>query len=80
MLKVWYNDYSKNKEEIKMLIAIIILSWVLLNTWIGLIYAEIDGTFFAGWSDLGWLFLFAIFGVFELIFAVLTRKIFSKKS
>ena len=34
-----------------------IFGWMLVNTWLTLIFAELNGEFFAGWNDLWWLFI-----------------------
>ena len=47
-----------------MLIAVIILAWLLVNTWLSLVFAQIKGTFFSGWDDLAWLLLYAIVNPF----------------
>lgn len=67
-----------------MLIAIIILAWLLVNTWLSLIFAEMRGTFFSGWDDLAWLVIYAICNPFvallvgKIIYKI--RKIIRKKS
>jgi hypothetical protein len=55
-----------------MLVAIIILVWLLVNTWLALVFAQIKGTFFSGWDDLVWLFVYAIVNPF---LAILVGKI-----
>ena len=55
-----------------MLIAVIVLAWLLVNTWLSLIFAQIKGTFFSDWDDLAWLLLYAIVNPF---LAVLVGKI-----
>lgn len=55
-----------------MLIAVIVLAWLLVNTWLSLIFAQIKGTFFSGWDDFAWLLLYAIVNPF---LAVLVGKI-----
>jgi hypothetical protein len=47
-----------------MLIAVIILAWLLVNTWLSLIFAQIKGTFFSGWDDLAWLLVYAVVNPF----------------
>lgn len=47
-----------------MLIAVIILAWLLVNTWLSLIFAQIKGLFFSGWDDLMWLLLYAVVNPF----------------
>ncbi len=47
-----------------MLVAVIILAWFLVNTWLSLVFAQIKGTFFSGWDDLAWLLLYAIVNPF----------------
>lgn len=51
-----------------MLIAVIILAWLLVNTWLALAFAQIKGTFFSGWDDLAWLLVYAIVNPFLAIF------------
>ena len=51
-----------------MLIAVIILAWLLVNTWLALVFAQIKGTFFSGWDDLAWLLVYAIVNPFLAIF------------
>lgn len=55
-----------------MLVAIIILAWLLVNTWLALVFAQIKGTFFSGWDELMWLLVYAIVNPF---LAVLVSKI-----
>ena len=55
-----------------MLIAVIVLAWLLVNTWLSLIFAQIKGTFFSDWDDLARLLLYAIVNPF---LAVLVGKI-----
>ena len=55
-----------------MLIAIIILAWLLVNTWFSLVFAQIKGTFFSGWDDLAWLLVYAIVNPF---LAILVGKV-----
>lgn len=40
-----------------MVVAIIILVWFLVNTWLSLLFAEFEGTSFSGWDEMGTLFL-----------------------
>ena len=47
-----------------MIIAIIVLAWLLINTWMSLLFAEIEGTPFSGWDEMFSLFLCAIFNPF----------------
>jgi hypothetical protein len=51
-----------------MLIAVIILAWLLVNTWLSLIFAQVKGTFFSGWDDLAWLLMYAIVNPFLALF------------
>ena len=51
-----------------MLIAVIILVWLLVNTWLALVFAQIKGTFFSGWDDLAWLLVYAIVNPFLAVF------------
>lgn len=51
-----------------MLIAVIILAWLLVNTWLALVFAQIKGTFFSGWDDLVWLLVYAIVNPFLAVF------------
>jgi hypothetical protein len=66
-----------------MLIAVIILAWLLVNTWLSLIFAQIKGTFFSGWDDLAWLLLYAVVNPFlamlvaRIIYAIVK---FAKKN
>lgn len=39
---MWYNIYTKIKEIKKMLIAIIVLAWLLVSTWITLAVICVD--------------------------------------
>lgn len=39
---MWYNIYTKTKEIKKMLVAIIVLAWLLVSTWITLAVICID--------------------------------------
>jgi hypothetical protein len=55
-----------------MLIAVIILAWLLVNTWLALVVAQVKRTFFAGWDDLAWLLVYTIFNP---ILALLVGKI-----
>jgi hypothetical protein len=55
-----------------MLIAVIVLAWLLVNTWLALIFAQIKGTFFSGWDDLAWLLVYAVVNPF---LAMLVGKI-----
>jgi hypothetical protein len=55
-----------------MLIAVIVLAWLLVNTWLTLIFAQIKGTFFSGWDDLAWLLVYAVVNPF---LAILVGKI-----
>ena len=55
-----------------MLIAVIILAWLLVNTWLSLVFAQIKGTFFSGWDDLAWLLVYAVVNPF---LALLVGKI-----
>ncbi len=54
------------------MIAVIILAWLLVNTWLSLLFAQIKGTFFSGWDDLAWLLVYAVVNPF---LAVLIGKI-----
>lgn len=47
-----------------MIIAVIILAWLFVNTWITLIFAQIERTSFSGWDELFTLLLCAIFNPF----------------
>jgi hypothetical protein len=51
-----------------MLIAVIILAWLLVNTWLSLVLAQVKGTFFSGWDDLAWLLVYAIVNPFLALF------------
>ena len=51
-----------------MLIAVIILAWLLMNTWLTLILAQIKKTFFSGWDDLAWLLVYTIANPFFALF------------
>lgn len=51
-----------------MLIAVIILAWLLVNTWLSLVFAQIKGTFFSGWDDLAWLLVYAVVNPFLAVF------------
>jgi hypothetical protein len=51
-----------------MLIVVIILAWLLVNTWFALVFAQIKGTFFSGWDDLAWLLVYAIVNPFLAVF------------
>ena len=55
-----------------MLIAVIILAWLLVNTWFSLIFAQLKRTFFSGWDELMWLLVYAVVNPF---LAVLVSKI-----
>ena len=55
-----------------MIIAVIVLAWLLVNTWLALICAQVKGTFFSGWDDLAWLLVYAIVNPF---LAILVGKI-----
>jgi hypothetical protein len=70
---VWYNMYVRKRNEVSvMLIAVIILAWLLVNTWLSLVLAQIKGTFFSGWDDLAWLLLYVVVNPF---LAVLVARI-----
>jgi hypothetical protein len=51
-----------------MLIAVIILAWLLVNTWLSLAFAQIKGTFFSDWDDLAWLLVYAVVNPFLAVF------------
>ena len=51
-----------------MLVAVIILAWLLVNTWLSLVLAQVKGTFFSGWDDLMWLLVYAIVNPFLALF------------
>ena len=51
-----------------MVIAIVILVWLLVNTWLSLIFAQLKRTFFSGWDDLAWLLVYAIVNPFLAVF------------
>ena len=55
-----------------MLIAVIILAWLLVNTWLALVFAQVKGTFFSGWDELAWLLVYAIVNPF---LAILVGKV-----
>lgn len=55
-----------------MLIVMIILVWLLVNTWLSLVFAQLKHTFFSGWDDLVWLLVYAIVNPF---LAMLVGKI-----
>ena len=55
-----------------MIIAVVVLAWLLVNTWLSLIFAQLKRTFFSGWDDLAWLLVYAIVNPF---LAVLIGKI-----
>lgn len=55
-----------------MIIAVVILAWLLVNTWLSLIFAQLKRTFFSGWDDLAWLLVYAVVNPF---LAVLVGKI-----
>ena len=40
--KVWYNKYNKEREVNEMIIAVIILAWLLVSTWITFVVVGID--------------------------------------
>jgi hypothetical protein len=50
-----------------MIIAVIILAWVLANTWLTLLGAQIEGTPLEGWDEMFTLFLCAVFNPFILL-------------
>lgn len=66
-----------------MLVAVIVLAWVLLNTWICLIVARLDRTSFDSWDELFALFLCSI--ISPLVFLAVKygvigiAKVFKKK-
>lgn len=47
-----------------MIIAVVVLAWLLVNTWLSLLFAEIEGTPFSGWDEMFSLLLCAIFNPF----------------
>ena len=51
-----------------MIIAVIILAWLLVNTWLSLIFAQLKRTFFSGWDDLAWLLVYAVVNPFLAVF------------
>ena len=55
-----------------MIIAVVILAWLLVNTWLSLIFAQLKRTFFSGWDDLAWLLVYAVVNPF---LAILIGKI-----
>lgn len=57
-----------------MIIAVIILAWLLVNTWITLIFAQIERTHFSGWDELFTLLLCAIFNPFIFMGICLTIR------
>ena len=68
-----------------MIIAVVILVWLLVNTWLSLIFAQFKGTFFSGWNDLAWLFVYAVTNPFlvvligKIVYLVIKRAKKSKK-
>ena len=57
-----------------MIIAVIILAWLLVNTWLTLIFAQIERTHFSSWDELFTLLLCAIFNPFIFIGICLTIR------
>jgi hypothetical protein len=47
-----------------MIIAVVVLAWLLANTWISLLFAQIEGTPFSGWDEMLSLLLCAVFNPF----------------
>ena len=64
-----------------MLIAIIILAWLLVNTWLTLILVQVKGTFFSGWDELAELLVYAVVSPFlvALIYIVAKKRKKNKK-
>lgn len=68
-----------------MIIAVVILAWLLVNTWLSLIFAQFKRTFFSGWNDLAWLFVYAVINPFlavligKIVYLVIKRIKKSKK-
>jgi hypothetical protein len=50
-----------------MLIAVIILAWLLVNTWLSLLLVQIEGTSFSGWDEMLTLLLCAVFNPFVFL-------------
>lgn len=60
----------------KMLIVVIILSWVLVNTWATLIWVALDNSFISSWDEYLSLFIVSIIGLPTfLIVQVIYNKI-----
>lgn len=64
-----------------MLIAVIILAWLLVNTWLTLILVKAKGTFFSGWDELAELLVYAVVSPFlvALIYIVAKKRKKRKK-
>jgi hypothetical protein len=50
-----------------MLIAVIVLAWLLANTWLSLLLVQIEGTSFSGWDEMLTLLLCAVFNPFVFL-------------
>jgi hypothetical protein len=50
-----------------MLIAVIVLAWLLANTWLSLLLVQIEGTSFGGWDEMLTLLLCAVFNPFVFL-------------
>ena len=50
-----------------MTIAVIILAWLLVNTWLSLVFSQIEGNPFEGWGEMFILFLCAVFNPFVFL-------------
>lgn len=61
-----------------MLVVIIILSWMLINTWATLIWIALDHSFISNWDEYLSLFIISIIGLptFLLIIAIYKKIIF----
>ena len=64
-----------------MLIAVIILAWLLVNTWLTLILVKVKGTFFSGWDELAELLVYAVISPFlvALIYIIAKKRKKNKK-
>lgn len=55
---------NKRNEVLVMLVVVIILAWLLVNTWLSLLLVQIEGTSFSGWDEMLTLLLCAVFNPF----------------
>lgn len=61
-----------------MTIVAIIFIWLFVNTWAALIFAEFEGSFFAGFDDLAWLLLYSVLSMPVVLLIGAIIKLFKK--